>query len=144
MEANHMDTPTALVNWLQNFLAQFHATAGTIHWHEDGGLRLAAAINIPVPIQEVVAWVPNGKGMAGLALQRREPVYTCNLKDADSDAVQPAAKLVEARGAVAIPVPDPAGNVRAVVGIAFPEEREFAGAELERLIEAASTLPPVG
>lgn len=138
-----MNPPTALVNWLQSFLTQFHATAGTIHLHEGGGLRLAAAINIPVPIQEVVAWVPNGKGMAGLALQRREPVYTCNLKDSDSGDVRPGAKLVEARGAVAIPVPDPAGNVRAVVGIAFPEEREFARAELERLIEAASTLPPV-
>ena len=43
----------------------------------------------------------------------------------------PGAKAVDARAAVAIPVDDEAGNVRAVVGIAFLEERDFSSGDLE-------------
>lgn len=138
---NAMTPSIALEKWLQNFLTQNHGTSGTVHLHKDGGLRLAAAINIPVQVQQVVAWVPNGKGMAGLALERREPVHTCNLKDDQSGNVRPGAKAVNAQAAVAIPVADQGGNVRAVVGIAFAEEREFTGDELKGLTDAAATLP---
>jgi len=127
--------------WLENFLAQHSATSGTVHLFRDGGLRLAAAINIPPAVQQVVAWVPSGKGMAGLALERHEPILTCNLKEDRSGNVKPGAKAVDARAAVAVPVDDAAGNVRAVVGIAFPEERGFSPADLERLRQSASTLP---
>ena len=139
--ANGMSASIPLENWLEGFLAQNHATSGTVHLYKDGGLRLAAAINIPVQVQQVVAWVPNGKGMAGMALERREPVHTCNLKDDQSGSVRPGAKAVDAQAAVAIPVQDNRGNVRAVVGIAFAEERDFTDRELKRLTEAASTLP---
>jgi len=89
----------------------------------------------------VVAWVPNGKGMAGLALERKEPIQTCNLKDDSSGNVRPGAKAVNAQAAVALPVSDGATGVRAVVGIAFPDEREFTKAELDDLTAAASTVP---
>lgn len=128
-------------NWLQNFLAQQGATSGTIHLFHDGGLRLSAAVNIPPAVQEVVAWVPSGKGMAGLALERHEPILTCNLKEDRTGKVRPGAKAVNARAAVAIPVDDAGGKVRAVVGIAFLEERDFSAAELEQLRRSASTLP---
>ena len=127
--------------WLENLLAEHGATSGTVHLFQDGGLRLAAAVNIPPPVQQLVAWVPRGKGMAGLALERREPILTCNLKEDRTGNVKPGAKAVDARAAVAIPVDDDAGNVRAVVGIAFPEERDFSPAELEQLQRSASTLP---
>src|SRR4051812_44429368 len=136
-----MDTETKIEAWLERFLAQQGATSGTIHLVRDGGLRLAAAVNIPPAVQQVVAWVPNGKGMAGLALERREPILTCNLKEDRSGNVKPGAKAVDARAAVAIPVNDEAGNVRAVVGIAFLEERDFSSGELEQLQRSASTLP---
>lgn len=128
--------------WLEDILAQLKATSGTVHIHENDGLRLAAAVNIPPPVQQVVAWVPNGKGMAGLALQRREPVQTCNLQEDRSGAVKPGAKAVNAQAAVAIPVQSSAGEVRAVVGIAFAEEREFTAADLDELTRAVSTVPP--
>lgn len=128
-------------NWLEKFLAQHHGAAGTVHLFENGGLRLAAAINIPPQVQQAVTWVPNGMGMAGLALERKEPVTTCNLKEDQSGDVKPGAKAVDAQAAVALPVIDKKGNVRAVVGIAFPNEREFTSAELENLKLNASTLP---
>ena len=136
-----MESQRELNAWLEGFLAQHGATSGTIHLYQDGGLRLAAAVNIPPPVQQVVAWVPRGKGMAGLALERREPILTCNLKEDQTGNVKPGAKAVDARAAVAIPVDDAAGGVRAVVGIAFLEERGFSPADLEQLQRSGPTLP---
>jgi hypothetical protein len=136
-----MNTPTELDRWLQDFLSKYNGAAGTVHLFENGGLKLASAINIPPQVQQVVAWVPNGKGMAGLALQRKEPVQTCNLKEDNTGNVKPGAKAVNAQAAVALPVLDGKSDVRAVVGIAFPNEREFTTAELEELTAAASTVP---
>ncbi len=127
--------------WLQSFIAEHGAAAGTVHLFENGGLKLAASFNIPPPVQQVVAWVPNGKGMAGLALQRKEPIQTCNLQEDRSGSVKPGAKAVNAQAAVALPVLDAAGEVRAVVGIAFHDEREFTPSDLETLTASASTLP---
>jgi hypothetical protein len=92
-------------------------------------------------VQQIVAWVPNGKGMAGLALQRNEPVQTCNLQEDKSGNIKPGAKAVNAQAAIAIPVPDASGGVRAVVGIAFPDEREFSAADIEEFTLGASSLP---
>jgi L-methionine (R)-S-oxide reductase len=141
MRSEKMNNPTELQNWLASFLSRYHASAGTIHLFENGGLRLASAINIPPPVQQIVDWVPYGKGMAGLALERKEPVHTCNLKEDKSGNVKPGAKAVDAQAAVAIPILDSAGSVAAVVGIAFHEERDITGAELQELMQAASTLP---
>jgi hypothetical protein len=79
--------------------------------------------------------------MAGLAWERGEPVQTCNLQTDVTGNVQPGARAVAAQAAVALPVRDAAGGVRAVVGIAFAGERELPAAELARLAEAAATLP---
>jgi L-methionine (R)-S-oxide reductase len=53
----------------------------------------------------------------------------------------PGAKAVDTRAAVAIPVDDEAGSVRAVVGMAFLEQRHFSSGDLEQLQRSASTLP---
>src|SRR5919112_4868466 len=116
--------------WLRGILAEVGATSGTVHLHENDGLRLAAAVNIPPPVQQIVEWVPNGKGMAGLALQRGEPVQTCNLQEDKSGNVKPGAKAVNAQAAVALPVRNAAGEISGVVGIAFEHEREFTDADL--------------
>jgi L-methionine (R)-S-oxide reductase len=137
-----MDTNRAeeLTSWLTRFLADARGVAGTIHLHENGGLRLGAAVNIPEPVRRVVEWVPSGKGMAGLALERGEPVQTCNLQEDRSGAVKPGAAAVDAKAAVAMPVRDRDGSIIAVVGIAFPDDREIGGEELERLTRAADSL----
>jgi L-methionine (R)-S-oxide reductase len=130
-----------LEQWLQGFLAKQRGVAGTVHLFENGGLRLASAVNIPPQVQQAVTWVPSGKGMAGLALERKEPIQTCNLKEDNSGNVRPGAKAVNAQAAVALPVSDGRTGIRAVVGIAFPHEREFTKAELDDLTVAASTVP---
>lgn len=136
-----MSGPNQLQDWLQEILAKTGATSGTIHLHENDGLRLAASVNIPPPVQEIVAWVPNGKGMAGLALQRCAPVQTCNLQEDRSGNVKPGAKAVNAQAAVALPVQSSDGFVLGVVGIAFQDEREFTSADLEELTRTVSSMP---
>ena len=129
-----------MTEWLEGFLAREGAVSGTIHVNDSGTLKLASAVNIPDKVREIVAIVPTGKGMAGLALQNGEPVHTCNLKEDTSGAVKPGAKAVDAQAAVAIPVRDHSGDICAVVGIAFPQEREWTKEDLHRLAAAASTL----
>src|SRR5215469_7510690 len=131
-------------NWLQGFLASQGGVAGTVHRYVQSeqrtGLELVAAINIPPKVQEIVDWVPPGKGMAGQALVQRIPIQTCNLKDDSSGTVRPGAKAVNAEAAVALPVQTDAGRIEAVVGIAYNHQRSFAAEELSRLQQAASTL----
>jgi len=126
--------------WLAAFLNEAGAVAGTVHFHQKGGLVLAASQNIPEKVQQIVAWVPLGKGMAGLALERGEPVQTCNLQEDRTGAVKPGAKAVDARAAIALPVRDQSGAVVAVVGAAFSDDREISGVELERLQGASASL----
>jgi L-methionine (R)-S-oxide reductase len=134
------DAHTAVQSWLAAFLAEEGGIAGTVHFCRDGGLHLAAAMNIPPKVMEAVAWVPSGKGMAGLALERGESVQTCNLQEDRSGAVKPGAKAVNAQAAVAMPVRNEAGEIVAVVGAAFADDREIQGAELDRLQRAAASV----
>lgn len=127
--------------WLEDLLRAKGAVAGTVHRVRGGELVLVAAVNIPPPVRAVVARVPPGKGMAGLALTRREPVVTCNLATDETGDVRPGARAVDARAAVALPVFDAARAVRAVVGVAFAEERALSPAELAALASRAATLP---
>jgi hypothetical protein len=129
-------------SWLQQFIRDNGGIAGTVHRRSGPDeLALAAAVNIPEPVKNIVRRVPRGKGMAGLALDRNAPISTCNIKTDSTGNVRPGAKAVDAQAAVAMPVPGPDGQVRAVVGIAFMQEKELSDAELAALTEAAKSLP---
>jgi L-methionine (R)-S-oxide reductase len=128
--------------WLEQFIRDNGGVAGTVHQRIDAdNLALAAAVNIPPPVQEIVRRIPKGKGMAGLAFEHDEPISTCNIKDDNTGKVRPGAKAVQAQAAVAFPVHDLAGAVRAVVGIAYKDDRELTQSELDGLNAAASSLP---
>ncbi len=130
--------------WLEAFLARHGGVAGTVHRvraDDSDLLELVAAVNIPPKVKAVTATVPRGKGMAGLALERGKPVSTCNLKTDTTGDVRPGAKAVDAGAAVALPVVDDGGNVRAVVGIAYAGERDMDDAELQELGADARGVP---
>jgi L-methionine (R)-S-oxide reductase len=127
--------------WLQSYVKDCSAVAGTVHLRQGDGLALAAAVNIPPPVQEIVRWVPRGKGMAGMALDTGKPVQTCNLKEDDSGRVKPGAKAVAARAAIALPLKDADNNVIAVLGVAFQEEREIGQPEIDQLLRSAQSIP---
>jgi hypothetical protein len=133
-------TDSGYVDWLSRFLEAHGGTAGTIHVRDGGVLRLRASVNIPPKVQELTAQIPRGKGMAGLAWERNKPVQTCNLKTDTTGDVRPGAKAVDAKAAVALPVTDD-GELWAVVGIAYHDDRELSDADLDVLSRAASELP---
>jgi L-methionine (R)-S-oxide reductase len=135
---------TDLQAWLETFLRTHEAAAGTVHvvsQEDPDRLHLVASQGIPPKVVEITRVVPRGKGMAGLALERERPVSTCNLATDTTGDVRPGAKAVDARAAVALPVRAPGGRVRAVVGIAYADERTLSDADLETLSGAAATLP---
>ncbi len=112
--------------WLEKGIAALDAAAGTVHIQRGEDLFLTAARNIPPPVIEIVAHVVHGKGMAGSAQVRKEPVQTCNLQDDKSGNIRPGAKAVGAQAAIAIPLLDAAGEVMAVVGFAWQKEGDPA------------------
>jgi L-methionine (R)-S-oxide reductase len=128
--------------WLETFVRDSGGIAGTVHMlSAPDELSLAAAVHIPEPVKQIVQRVPRGKGMAGLALERDQPISTCNIKTDSSGQVRPGARAVDAKAGVALPVHDAQGQVRAVVGVAFTDEKTLSEDELAALASAAATLP---
>ena len=127
--------------WLEAFIAQQDGIAGTVHVQRGEDLYLSAAHNIPPQVIAIVSHVPHGKGMAGVAQVKKEPVQTCNLQTDDTGNIKPGAKAVDAQAAVALPVLDEAGAVRAVVGIAWSKEGEIGPVEEQAMMKLAAALP---
>ncbi|HEY1812697.1 MAG TPA: GAF domain-containing protein [Kofleriaceae bacterium] len=127
--------------WLRALLGRHEAVAGTVHLVRGDLLTIAGAINIPPKVQEVTAQIPIGKGMAGLAWQHDKPIQTCNLKEDATGAVKPGAKAVDAKAAVALPIHDGSGTVRAVIGLAWMHDGELTQAQLDAIAKDAASLP---
>lgn len=128
-------------DWLELFITAHRGVAGTVHVQRGEDLYLTAAHNIPPQVAAIVAHVPRGKGMAGLAQVNKAPVQTCNLQTDETGNIKPGARAVDAQAAVALPVLDDAGAVRAVVGIAWDKEREIGPEEERALMKQAAALP---
>ncbi len=129
--------------WLSRFVARHGGVPGTVHALDGQLLTLAVAINIPPHVRELelIVCIPKGKGMAGLAWERNEPVVTCNLKEDNPGNVRPGAKAVNAGSGVALPVRNANHAIRAIVGIAYQDPREFAQSEIDTLLNEAATFP---
>ena len=127
--------------WLETFIAEQGGIAGTVHMQRGDDLYLTAAHNIPPPVVAIVAHVAHGKGMAGVAQVKKQPVQTCNLQTDETGNIKPGAKAVDAQAAIALPVLDEAGAVRAVVGIAWSNEGEIGPAEEQAMMKQAAALP---
>lgn len=125
---------------LAAILKQFAADSGTIHlMGSDGQLYLVAAIGIPDPVLNVIQTIPVGKGMAGLAAERKEPVNICNIQSDTTGDVRPGAKATGLQGSVAIPMLVD-GRVTGVLGVANHTERTFTEEEIARLLKSAAAL----
>ena len=120
-------------------LAHFDCQAGTIHLLRDGVLKIAAHKNIPPPVVQIVETVPIGKGIAGLAAQRLEPVTICNLQTDNSGQAKPGAKATGMEGSLAVPMLAQ-GKLRGVIGIAKASAYDWPQAETELLTQVAGAL----
>jgi len=114
-----MDCAPADLELLQSILRDLRADSGTLHeTGPDGALHLRAAIGIPDPVVALVRVVPVGKGMAGLAAERRVPVNSCNIQHDASGDVRPGARATGLAGSVAVPIVSDEGRILGVVGVA--------------------------
>jgi len=121
-------------------LAHFRAASGTLHRLRAGVLALSAhSPGIPPPVLEQIRLVPVGKGMAGLAAERKAPVTACNLQTDTSGDVRPGARATGLKGSLVVPLLAD-GEVRGTLGIGNQEEREFTPAETELLLAAGRIL----
>jgi len=125
-------------------IAHFQADSGTIHMLEpDGLLHLkAASKGLPDAVLAIVQTVPVGKGMAGLAVERAEPVGACNIQTDSSGDVRPGAKATGMEGAVVVPIFDEQKAVGAL-GIANRAARIFSAEGTAMLIEVGRLIPAI-
>ncbi len=126
---------------LSLILRYFHAQLGTIHTlGPDGLLHLRAhSPGIPEPVLAVTRIIPIGKGMAGLAVERRTPINVCNLQQDKSGDVRPGAQATGAMGSLCVPMLDGDKAVGAI-GIASLGERTFTDAEVSELLDIGKAL----
>ena len=119
----------------------FSAETGTLHLiKDDGNLHLAAASEtMPATVLDTIRVIPVGKGMAGLAAERREPVTACNIQTDESGDVRPGAKETGMEGAIVVPVMK-GSKATGALGIANREERTFSDDEVSQLLEIGKAI----
>ncbi len=126
---------------LGRILTQLSADSGTIHLlGDDGVLHLkAASAGIPQVVLDTIKDVPVGKGMAGPAVERKQPVNACNIQTDTSGDVRPGARATGLQGSVVVPMLRGDDAVGAL-GVATRGERTCADAEERLLVEIGKVL----
>lgn len=133
-----LQSQRSAVDWSQvlaDVLAAFSCTTGTIHFldKETGLLKLQAQAGIPAFLLPKMAEIPVGKGMAGIAAERRQPVEMCNLQTDASGVARPAAKDTKVEGSIAVPMLLDE-QLYGTLGIAKPVPYDFTAAEVSELL----------
>lgn len=137
-----LNTPT--INWqnvLSTIISSFGCTTGTLHFLDGSTslLRLKAHQGIPEFLIPKLAEIPIGKGMAGIAAERREPVEMCNLQTDTSGVARPAAKETKVEGSIAVPMLLN-GVLYGTLGIAKPVPYDFTTEESALLLTIGSEI----
>jgi L-methionine (R)-S-oxide reductase len=127
---------------LEAIIGRFGADTGTIHLLENGVLMLKAHAGVPDTVVRIVERVPIGKGMAGLAAERNEPVSTCNIQSDNSGDVNAGAKQTDVGGAIVVPIRNGLGDAVGALGIGVHREHTYSAIEVSQLLEEAARLAP--
>lgn len=132
------------INWqvvLDGIISCFDCTTGTIHFLDEATsiLKLQAHRGIPSFLIPKIAEIPIGKGMAGIAAERQEPVEICNLQTDDSGVARPAAKETKVEGSIAVPLLLN-GTLYGTFGIAKPVAYDFTKEEISELQEIGAAI----
>ena len=124
---------------LSLIIAHFRADSGTIHTLAgDNMLHLrAASAGMSQSVLDIIKVIPVGKGMAGLAVSRNEPITVCNIQTDASGDVRPGAKATGLEGAIVVPIRDDTGHPIGALGIANRAPRAFTDAEIAQLHQLA-------
>ena len=125
--------------WLAGVLADFSCQTGTLHRADGEFLDLVAHIGVPEMLLPKISRIPFGKGIAGAAAERREPVELCNLQQDLGGVARPDARQTQVSGSLAVPVFSPdGGRVLGTLGIGMMAPHEFTEDEKSRLAGIAA------
>lgn len=132
------------VDWqqiLKQIISVYDCTTGTIHVYDTTRnlLKLQAHQGIPDFLLSKMSEIPLGKGMAGIAAERREPVEMCNLQTDTSGVARPAAKETKIEGSIAVPMLLN-GELHGTLGIAKSTSYTFKEEEINSLMEIGKEL----
>ena len=135
------------IDWdqvLQYIISYFDCTTGTIHFLDakTSLLKLQAQKGIPPFLLPKLSEIPIGKGMAGIAAERQEPVEMCNLQTDSSGVARPAAKETKVEGSIAVPMMLN-GELIGTLGIAKTVPYDFTKEEVGNLLQIGEELSRV-
>lgn len=124
--------------FLSQTIASFGCCTGTLHRLDpaDQHLKLVAHQGIPAALMPIIQSIPLGKGIAGTAALKREPVEICNLQTDTSGVANPGAKQTQVQGSLAVPVLD-GERLCGTLGIGMLTPYDFSAEEKERLTQIA-------
>jgi L-methionine (R)-S-oxide reductase len=124
--------------FLEGTIISFDCVTGTLHRLDprDQLLKLVAHRGIPPQLMPVIQSIPIGKGIAGVAAERREPIEMCNLQTDGSGVAKPGAKQTQVQGTLAVPVLD-GERLCGTLGIGKVVPYEFTENEKARLMGMA-------
>ncbi|MEO1856902.1 MAG: GAF domain-containing protein [Rubritalea sp.] len=126
---------------LESVLEAFSFSTGTIHIlnSETQLLELVAHQGIPEFLLDKVNTIPIGKGIAGVAAERREAVQMCNLQTDTSGVARPDAKKTNVAGNIAVPMLK-GDALKGALGIGLRESHDFTNEEIAQLNQVAGWL----
>ena len=134
-----IDTAVDAATWLAGVLAEFSCQTGTLHRADGEFLDLVAHVGVPEMLIPKISRIPFGKGIAGAAAERREPVELCNLQQDLGGVARPDARQTQVSGSLAVPVFSPDGaKVLGTLGIGMMAPHDFTDDEKARLAGIAA------
>lgn len=130
---------TSPINWqsvLDAAIADFNGTTGTLHRLDpaDKLLKLVTQRGIPDQLMHIVAEIPIGKGIAGAAAERLEPIELCNLQADLGGVAKEGARKTNVQGSLAVPCLHN-GELRGTLGVGMMQPHDFTDEEKTRLME---------
>jgi L-methionine (R)-S-oxide reductase len=126
---------------LTEILAAFDCSTGTIHTLDQDSqlLHLKAYQGIPEFLLPKMTVIPIGKGMAGVAAQRKRPIQICNLQTDESGVARPSAKETKVEGSITVPLMLN-DQLHGTLGIAKSVSYEFTPEEEKTLMEIGEAI----
>jgi L-methionine (R)-S-oxide reductase len=138
MSLDFQTTPDSSA-WLEEVLCAFHCQTGTLHKADGEFLDLVVQKGVPEFLLPKISRIPFGKGIAGAAAERREPVELCNLQEDLGGVARPDARQTQVSGSLAVPVLSPdGGRVLGTLGVGMHAPHDFTADEKARLSAIAA------
>jgi putative methionine-R-sulfoxide reductase with GAF domain len=131
-------------NLLETVVSNFDCTTGTLHFLDEKTqlLQVQAHVGVPDFLIPKLSIIPIGKGMAGIAAERKKPVEMCNLQTDSSGVARPAAKETKVEGSVAAPLMLD-DVLYGVIGIGKRVPYDFTAAETQELMAIGEAISSV-